>query len=271
MPVYIVTGKLGSGKTLSMVGRIRDYLARGRPVATNVDLNIRELCRKRPVSTITRLPDRPSAEDLAALGAVHSTGQESLNGALVLDECGTWLNSRQWNDKGRTALMDWLLHSRKLGWDVFLIVQNLALLDKQIRDAIAEYLVVCRRTDRLKIPFVGKFVNWLTGGMVKGQMPQVHLAIVHYGIGAGSLRAETWIYRGRDLYAAYQTVQVVTEAVGGAYSLVWYATEAERAAWPKPRKPKLPHVAAVMALPVGQRIAALRNPAGLSQAKAAAG
>ncbi|EBN6690252.1 zonular occludens toxin, partial [Salmonella enterica] len=34
MPVYFVTGKLGSGKTLVAVGKIRDYLVAGRRVAT---------------------------------------------------------------------------------------------------------------------------------------------------------------------------------------------------------------------------------------------
>ncbi|EMH1377789.1 hypothetical protein V6B41_002540 [Yersinia enterocolitica] len=35
MAVHVVTGKLGSGKTLVTIGRIQDYLARGRIVATN--------------------------------------------------------------------------------------------------------------------------------------------------------------------------------------------------------------------------------------------
>ena len=41
MAVHVVTGKLGSGKTLVSVSRIQDYLARGRIVATN--LNARRL------------------------------------------------------------------------------------------------------------------------------------------------------------------------------------------------------------------------------------
>ena len=34
MPIYIITGRLGSGKSLATVGRIRDLLAEGRAVAT---------------------------------------------------------------------------------------------------------------------------------------------------------------------------------------------------------------------------------------------
>ncbi|MFK4136821.1 zonular occludens toxin domain-containing protein, partial [Pseudomonas luteola] len=37
MAVYFVTGKLGSGKSLVAVGKIRDYMIAGRRVATNLD------------------------------------------------------------------------------------------------------------------------------------------------------------------------------------------------------------------------------------------
>ncbi len=40
MAVNFLTGKLGSGKTLCVVGKIRDYLKQGRRVATNLDLNL---------------------------------------------------------------------------------------------------------------------------------------------------------------------------------------------------------------------------------------
>ena len=253
MPVYIVTGKLGSGKTLSMVGRMKEYLDAGKPVATNIDIDLRKLCRKRPKASVTRLPDKPSADDLAALGQVHSTAQEEKNGMLVLDECGTWLNARTFADKGRQGVIDWMLHSRKFGWDVFLIVQNSALLDKQIRDALAEYTVTCRRMDRMKIPFVGRLVSLLTAGLVKGQMPQVHLALVRYGSGVGSMHADTWMYRGVHLYAAYQSVQIISGDAGteprGAFCPVWYATVAEQAKWPKPLKPKHPEIARLGSLP----------------------
>ena len=264
MPTYVVCGKLGSGKTLAMVGRLREYVLAGKPVATNIDINVRELVAKKPAASITRLPDRPTAADFLALGQVHSTAREELNGCIVLDECGTWLNSRTWGDKGRQAVIDWLLHSRKLGWDIYLIVQNPTLLDKQIRDAISEYTVTCRRLDRLKIPFLGRLLSVCTFGLVKGMMPKVHLALVRYGSGPGSMHADTWVYRGTSLYAAYQSVQVIgppsEEAVQlGPYSYVWPATPAEVARWPRRPKPKLPIVASVMRLPVGDRVRHVRR------------
>jgi hypothetical protein len=253
MPVYIVTGKLGSGKTLAMVGRMREYLEAGKPVATNIDINLRKLLSRKPKATVLRLPDKPSADDLMALGQVHATAQEDKNGMLVLDECGTWLNSRSFADKGRQAIIDWLLHSRKLGWDVFLIVQNLSLMDKQIRDALAEYTVICRRMDRVAIPFVGRVIKLLTAGVFKGQFPKVHLAIVRYGTGVHSAHADTWWYRGTSLYAAYESVQVIASAdaltaQGGTFSYVWYPTPQEVAKWPPKPKPKLPGIARLATL-----------------------
>lgn len=259
MPVYVVTGKLGSGKTLSMVGRIREYVERGRPVASNIDLNLRALVKRRPTAPLVRLPDRPTAADLEALGAVHETAREELNGAVVLDEAATWLNARTYSDKGRQAVIDWFLHTRKLGWDVFLIIQNVSLLDKQLRDALVEYAVVCRRLDRIKVPLIGSLINTLTFGLITGRMPQVHVAIVRYGLGPGSLHADTWVYKGKDLYAAYQSVQMIrpgsdapgtgaSEPAAGLFSWVWYATPEEIAAWPPKPKPKLRAVALAASL-----------------------
>ena len=116
MPVYVVTGKLGSGKTLACVGRIRDYLQAGKRVATNLDLNMNKLAGNYAKKCqVFRIPDRPQAHHLEALGLGYDgefTGEER-NGALVLDEYGTWFNSRDWNTARRKELLDWVIHARK--------------------------------------------------------------------------------------------------------------------------------------------------------------
>ncbi len=84
MAVYIVTGKLGAGKTLCTVGRIKEYLREGRSVATNLDINMIGMADK-PQSrvTLTRLPDHPNANDLDALGSGNETYDEAKNGLIV--------------------------------------------------------------------------------------------------------------------------------------------------------------------------------------------
>lgn len=206
MSVYVITGKLGSGKTLVCVGRIYDYLQRGCRVATNLDINMEHLADKDDSSAfVERLPDYPSSEDLQAIGSGNLGYDESKNGLLVLDECGTWLNTRGWNgDKDRQSMLDWMLHARKLGWDVLLIVQDLQIIDKQIRLALCEHLVVCKRMDRLPVPGV----SWLMSLMgFELRMPQVHLAIVRYGTERESPIVDRWFYRGTKFYSAYDTKQ----------------------------------------------------------------
>jgi len=38
MPGWIIQGVRGEGKSLAAVGKIKQYMMRGRPVATNLDL-----------------------------------------------------------------------------------------------------------------------------------------------------------------------------------------------------------------------------------------
>lgn len=218
MAIYLVTGKLGSGKTLACVGRIRDALKAGKRVVTNLDLN---LCAMFPGERVrcdvVRIPDKPNLGDLELVGLGNPERDESRNGLIVLDELGAWLNTRSWGDKERQPVIDWLLHSRKLGWDVYFIIQHANMLDKQIREGLAEFLVTCRRTDRLRIPLLsGLFKGW----GVDLRPPQVHVATVRYGIDPQAVVSDRWWYRARDLWNAYDTRQVFTGARDGPYTLL---------------------------------------------------
>lgn len=284
MAIYLISGKLGSGKTLASVGQIRDKLRAGCKVATNLDLRLENLLPGRfgkpggklPVQCL-RIPDKPTVADLEALGCGNETMNEEQNGIIVLDELASWLNSRTFNDKARMPVIDWLLHSRKHGWDVFFICQHIEQIDKQVRTALVEYLVTCRRMDRVKIPFVGKLVQSLTAGYCKGNLPKVHLATVRYGCEKDAIVADRWIYQAKDLYAAYNTRQVFTDRYAdGVYSYLtpWHLVgyrqktlkERLRLAWaevldglepPKLRpvpKEKLPLVAKLGKLPPDQAL-----------------
>lgn len=196
MAVYFVTGKLGSGKSLCAIGKIRDYLSEGRRVATNLDLWMDGMfCyHKQPA---IRLPDKPRAVDMIALGDGYEAederdNDESKYGLIVLDECGTWLNSREWNDKERRKLIDWFLHARKHRWDIIFLIQSIEACDSQIVQSLCEHLVICRRLDRFKLAGI--------------KLPRLHIANVYYGKSTES-RIERWTYRGTDLYQAYDTRQ----------------------------------------------------------------
>lgn len=224
MTSFVITGKLGSGKSLVTVGRIFDYLAQGRKVATNLDINLAGYLNPSSKKSLMRLPDKPSAEDMKMLGSGNDSYNEEMNGLLVLDELGTWFNSRSWQDKSRSVLIDWFLHARKHGWDTMLIVQDINMIDAQLRGALAEHLVICRRLDRVKIPFVGSFFQSLG---FKGTLPKIHRAKVHYGESDADMVVDTWTYRGRVYYPAYDTKQIFSPNYQhGVYSLLspWHTT-----------------------------------------------
>ncbi|MCV2216218.1 zonular occludens toxin domain-containing protein [Thauera sp. Sel9] len=213
MSDYLVTGKKGNGKSLVCVGRIREAILQGRVVATNLDLYLEHLL---PVhykrARVIRLPDFPSREDLEIIGSGNPSSEdgivdESRNGLVVLDELAIFLNARTFQDKRRSGLLEWLVHSRKLGWDTYLIAQHPNQIDKQIREAMAEYHVICRRMDKIKIPFIPI------------KMPRLHVGFVRYGMERDSILAERWAFRGNSLFRGYDTRQRFMEGYPhGAYS-----------------------------------------------------
>lgn len=209
MAVYIITGKLGSGKSLVSVGKAFDYLQQNRRVAANFDLYPEKLMKMNDKKVISRLPAKPRVDDLNALGLGCDELNEDMYGALLLDECGTWLNSRSWNDPERKAFIDWLIHARKFRWDVYIIVQNINVIDKQVRETLCEHLVVCKRMDRLQVPFLSR-ITWLLTGY-KMKMPKIHRAVVYYGDSETDLKADKWTYRGKQFYQAYNTEQVFSD------------------------------------------------------------
>lgn len=211
MAVYFVQGKLGAGKSLASVGRIRDYLEKGRRVATNLDIYLEHMFPSTSRAVLTRIPDKPRLSDLEAIGQGYEgpyLGEEH-NGLLVLDELGTWFNSRSWQDKERAHVLDWCLHARKYRWDIIFIVQDISIVDKQLRESLCEHLVVCRRLDRLTIPFVGRILKLITGR--RAALPKIHVAAVYYGDNEQSIKVDRWWYRAGALKDAYDTEQVFVQ------------------------------------------------------------
>lgn len=147
MTVKWVTGTLGAGKGLYCDHEMVKYYREGRRVVTNYPVDT-HLLGSDSVNPVTVIPAHPRAEDLQALGRGCSDDEKEKFGAIFLDEAGTWLNSRTYADKGRLALINWFIHSRHLGWDVFIVVQNEEMIDKQICISCGEVLVVCKRSDR---------------------------------------------------------------------------------------------------------------------------
>lgn len=228
MSSYVITGTLGSGKSVVAVGRIFDYLLQGRKVATNLDIFPTGYLDPKSKRTLLRLPDKPTLPDLQLIGegcesvSYDENGSpqysEDQHGLLVLDELGTWFNCRNWQDKTRQPLLEWFTNARKLGWDTLFIIQDIDALDGQLRGQLAEHLVICKRLDRVKIPFLGSLLQQFG---LKGTFPKVHRGHVHYGDTEAAMIVEKWTYIGRQFYSAYNTKQKFSSYYNsGVYSVL---------------------------------------------------
>lgn len=205
MTDFAVTGKKGSGKGLFCAGLIRDALREGRRVATNMDIFPDAMFGPLNRATFIRLPDCPTAADLEAIGLGNEIVDDSKNGIIVLDETSKFFNARAWGDKERQPLLDWLIHARKLGWDVYYQMQGLEQVDKQIRSTQVEYHISVKRTDRWPIPGVTQIAS-LFGLNVR--FPKMHVGIFRHGCDRDAMIVDRKWYRARDLFDAYDTRQV---------------------------------------------------------------
>lgn len=213
MTDYALTGKKGTGKSKHAVLLMRDrYLKKGRLVASNLDLNLSAMLGPRSRVTYVRIPDKPKAFDLLAAGHGNPTSyDEDLNGALVLDEMGTWLNTRTFGDKDRAAVLDYFAHARKHGFDTWYIMQNVVQVDKQLRESFIEQTVRHTSFAKVKIPFVG----WILGALFGERasfFPKFHTAVYRIGVNPQDMVTNRAMFTGKDIEPCYDTRQVFLES-----------------------------------------------------------
>ncbi|MGO4158241.1 zonular occludens toxin domain-containing protein [Cupriavidus sp. YAF13] len=242
MSDYALTGKKGTGKSSGAVRQMQARLRAGARVATNLNLYMEHLMPAHSRASAIRLPDKPSAHDLFCIGsgnpkisfepifdadpksktyglAIGTTDpkildgyDENENGLLALDEMGTWLNARSFQDPSRAAVLDWFAHGRKFGWDTFYLMQNIAQIDKQVRESFIEYVVRFHRLDKIKIPGVSAATRLITAGQFKGQFPRFHIGVMRLGCDPNGMVADRWVFRGGNIHKAYDTTQVFQES-----------------------------------------------------------
>lgn len=211
----LLTGKRGTGKSLNAVKTIQRYMLEGRVVATNLDLFVEHLLPPYSRAISYRLPDVPSSDllnhPLFPVGNPNPI-DEGKNGLLVLDECAGFLNSRDWKDKDRTALIHFLAQSRKYGWDLLLIAQGASMIDKQVRSELCDMHGICRETSKVGIPFITTFFRQVFG--IKVMMPKFHVVSYYYGFGANAVHSFTDIFRTSDVKRGYNTLQKISAEFG---------------------------------------------------------
>lgn len=279
MACDLIQGKKGAGKSKLAVMWIRDALLNGRQVCTNLDLFLDKLMPPDSRAVVLRIPDKPTAESLAAIGPGNPCDRYNpdFDGLLVLDELGGWLNARTFNDPQRMPVINWLIHSRKHGWETVFLCQDAIQIDRQVRETQIDYVTRCLVADKITIPVLGWILAALFGPKA-GRLPKFHIATRRMGTDPRGMVGGSWWYRtgGPTIQAGYDTLQIFSDDYPhGAHSLLsaWHLVgrhlpervpfwrrvfRSPKRAKPAP-KPKLPQVAEVMALPPDARIPALRQ------------
>mgnify|MGYP000019862554 CR=1 FL=1 len=222
MSADLIQGKKGSGKSKLAVMWMREHLLAGRRVATNLDLNLEKLLPPMSKATAIRIPDKPTAFDLAALGSGNNGDRynEEHDGLMVLDELALWLNARTFQDKERGPVMDYFVHSRKHGWGTAFICQDLVQVDKQVRESQVEYVTRCTRLDRVRIPMIGGIIALLCGDKA-AELPKIHKATRRLGVDPRGMVARAYWYRDGGVQAGYDTLQIFCASYPhGAHSLL---------------------------------------------------
>ncbi|HBN1812589.1 TPA: hypothetical protein L1194_004748 [Escherichia coli] len=202
MPV--ITGNLGQGKGIVATYFASLYYRRGLRVAANYPLNT-ECMSSGSDNPVTVIPAMPRIEDLELLGRGCPENEKTRFGALFLDECATWLNTRGFARKDRLPLIDWLIHSRKLGWDVYLIAQHEDMIDSQIIKAMGAKIIRCRRLDELRVPVITPLMELFRPGKT-GIASGKRGIIPHY------VTASTFLYDGTTHAARRPVDKVVIKA-----------------------------------------------------------
>lgn len=216
---FFIEGARGSGKTKLAVQEIQHYLKAGKRVATNLDLNLDILC-KGTKSIVTRIPDYPRSADLIGLGLAYpeldpdnpDTYDENKFGLLCIDELLASFNSRDWNNSDRNEVVSWLVQSRKYGWRLWLLCQDVDGVDKQIRETLLTEIWHCRSATKFfTSPVMGKVFNFLLIKpilLLTGTTKGFHLCNVYHGKRKDKFHlASTFFYKRYDLHSAYKTSQ----------------------------------------------------------------
>lgn len=196
--IRLYSGTPGSGKSLHMA---RDILLRLRRkdalVITNFPFRPPERGLLRARGALVCLDnDALSPQRLEQLAVDHLQRWPYREGLilLMLDECQVLFDARSWAAKSRKGWVTFFAQHRKLAYDVVLVAQFDAMLDRQIRSLI-EYEVIHRRLDRYGV--VGWVLSHLLGG--------VWVCAISRWYGARMRLGSEWIRAGRRLCSCYDT------------------------------------------------------------------
>lgn len=195
------TGTPGSGKSLHVAKDLLHHLRRKDTLTiTNYPVNAPANCRSELVcldSVDFNLLDVIEVyQDWRERSNVPVREGQCL---LVIDECQLVFSNRDWQAPDRRAWISFFTQHRKLGFDVLLVVQDIQMIDKQIR-AIVEY--ECNHFKASHYGWFG-FLIWLF--LLGHPMIVARTRIPRYGQSNAAIISRSAFVGRKSLYRMYDT------------------------------------------------------------------
>ena len=158
--IVLYTGTPGSGKSLDVARQMEAKLLMGHTVIGNMFIN-QDVLKNRKGKYIFVDTYKLNPKDLAEYAKrYHKKGVEGQT-YLIIDECQTIFNSRDWQKPSMRAWNEFFQTHRHLGYHVYLITQFDRLIDRQLR-ALVEYNRIHRKVSNAGVK--GWIFNLLAGG-----------------------------------------------------------------------------------------------------------
>ena len=177
--IYVITGKIGGGKTLLALGKIIDVLAKGGCVVTNIALDEIEVDAWLKRCHGRRLVEgqiiKHDFEEKPEFHLEIPFGVPALNVAVFCDEAQLYYNQAQSSalQARLLKLVSFLTQSRKCCVDVWFITQHDTTIWAQFRHQ-ALFGYKCRDMRVVSLPFFGQIgalgLCWVKYDLVSGEI-----------------------------------------------------------------------------------------------------
>lgn len=138
--VTLYTGTPGSGKSLHLINLILRMLSTGRTVICNFPISFTDKEKKKGYHdrfyywTNEEITVNSIIE--FAIDHEHFQKRKESQCLVIIDEAGGRYNPRDYNNKDRSAWIDFFSQHRKAGFDFILVAQQDRMIDRQIRGFI---------------------------------------------------------------------------------------------------------------------------------------
>lgn len=200
--IYAVCGKLGGGKSLSCVCAMVNHIRNGGYVVTNIALNLENISRsiRQPLSRVKSLYLYIDANSCNPELFPHGDLRGTPNGRrviCVIDESAEWFSSLD-SAKSMRQWISWLRHSDKLGTDIFFIVQDLSMLNKQGR-LLINRMIVCIDMAKFKFPIIRcQPFFWLKS----------YIRLVEHDAITKEVIGVSWLHKNKEIFSYYNTADL---------------------------------------------------------------